>query len=142
MSLTELTSEIRDAVAGTGEQAWPGTALEVLTRGGVWAHSVRTEYGGSGAAPVERLKVYESVAAGSLSVALILTQHDAACELLCDCENAACAGRLLPRCARGDVLLTVGISQLTTSRQGRGPAMRALADGNAYRWHGIIPPTW
>lgn len=139
MSAGDLTNTIREAIAGTDERAWPGAAINALTRAKIWAHTVPTKHGGTGATSAERLDAYERVAAGSLSVALILTQHDAACELLRDCENAERAAELLPACARGEALLTVGISQLTTSRQTTSPAMRATATENGFRFTGVMP---
>lgn len=139
MTTNDLTQAIRESLADVDECAWPEAALGVLTQHNVWANSVSAKWGGAGASSVTRLEAYERVAAGSLSLALILTQHDAACELLGDCENEAVARALLPRCARGDALLTVGISQLTTSRQRKAPAMRARAAGDSFVFDGVMP---
>ncbi|MCH7945600.1 MAG: acyl-CoA/acyl-ACP dehydrogenase [Armatimonadetes bacterium] len=126
--------------------SWPTAAVKLLGEAGCWRNVVAVEFGGSAATPQQQLETYQAVAWGSLSLALILTQNDAACELLSDCDNTELAQRLLPRCARGELLLTVGISQLTTSRRSVGPAMKAEIDGDlkadssrGYRLSGFMP---
>ena len=47
--------------------------------------------------------------------------------------------RYLPALAAGTAFLTVGLSQLTTSRQHRQPALRATPHGSGYRLDGEIP---
>ena len=134
-----LPQAISIALADAGERDWPAAALDVLTAHNVWANSVSAEYGGAGVTSADRLTCYERVATGSLSLALILTQHDAACELLGDCDNETLALELLPKCARGERLMTVGISQLSTSRQSAEPAMKARAEHDGFRFDGVMP---
>jgi alkylation response protein AidB-like acyl-CoA dehydrogenase len=118
---------------------WPEEQFALLADADCWRPQIGKRFGGLGATPVHRLHVYESVARGSLTLALILTQHDAACGLIERSENTALAERLLPQCARGEVLTTVGISQLTTSRRGSGPAMRADRAEGGLRLNGFMP---
>ena len=139
MNLEQLAESLATAEREKDESQWPRAGLAVLKKAAVWANSVPTEFGGAGATSVQRLATYESIARGNLSLALIVTQHDAACELLGDCDNKELARRLLPRCAAGDVLLTVGISQLTTSRQSEGPSMRARRDADSFAMTGVMP---
>lgn len=139
MDLVTLRDRIREVDAGLDESAWPGELTALLTQAGCWSASVPARLGGQGAPPPRRVEVYEHVAAGSLSLALILTQHDGACELLADCDNQALAQELLPRFAKGELLTTVGISQLTTSRRGSGPAMRGRPDGDGFVISGVMP---
>ncbi len=139
MDLMTLQNRLRGADAVLDERAWPEALVGELSRARCWGNVIATRHGGAALNPAEQLAVYEAVARGSLTAALILTQHDAACELLADSDNEHLAADLLPRCAEGDVLMTVGISQLTTSRRGDGPAMRAEANGEGYRLSGVMP---
>jgi alkylation response protein AidB-like acyl-CoA dehydrogenase len=121
------------------EDSWPEEAVRLLSDAGCWRQVVPREFGGDAIPPAELLRVYEAVGWGSLTLALILTQHDRACELIATGENPELAQRLLPRVAAGEALTTVGISQLTTSRRHGGPALRASPDGGTFRLDGIMP---
>ncbi len=139
MDSKQLTVEIQSVAHGLNESLWPTDVLEIIKIRKLFGNSIPARYGGMGASPVERVRIYEAVARGHMGTALILTQHDGACELLADCDNEALAESLLPRLASGDVLATVGISQLTTSRQGGAPAMGAVADGDDFLMTGVMP---
>ncbi len=139
ISSDELTARLRTLENQRDDGPWPSEGIRLLGEAGHWPNVIAREFGGTQVAPHVQLGAYESIAAGSLTVALILTQHDGACELLGDCENRALAGELLPRCARGEVLTTVGLSQLTTSRRFSGPALRAQPIADGYSLNGVIP---
>lgn len=146
LHLESLKSRLMELETQSDGVSWPTAAVKLLGEAGCWRNVVAVEFGGSAATPQQQLETYQAVAWGSLSLALILTQNDAACELLGDCDNRGLAQRLLPRCARGELLLTVGISQLTTSRRSVGPAMKAEVDGDreagsarGYRLSGFMP---
>lgn len=139
LDLDTLKTRLQALETESDGRSWPTAAVRLLGDACCWRNVVARDFGGVAAEPQHQLETYEAVAWGSLSLALIMTQHDAACELLSDCDNAELAGRLLPRCARGEVLLTVGISQLTTSRRTATPAMQAEIDGNAFRLTGFMP---
>ena len=139
ISNDELTARLRVLENERDDGPWPSAGIRLLGEAGCWPNVIAREFGGTRVDPHVQLGAYESIAAGSLTLALILTQHDGACELLGDCENAALAAELLPRCARGEVLTTVGLSQLTTSRRFGGPALRALPIDTGFVLHGVIP---
>jgi alkylation response protein AidB-like acyl-CoA dehydrogenase len=139
MDLEQLTRRLRELDDGGDEAAWPEQSVRAIADAGCFANTVPKRFGGRQATPREKVESYEAVAAGSLTLALILTQHDAACELLADCENESLPPKLLPTCAVGETLLTVGISQLTTSRQGGEPAMRAESVENGLALTGVMP---
>jgi len=134
-----LRDRLRIAVDDVPEADWPREALTVLAEAGCFGFAIAREFRGSQVAPADQLRAYEAVAAASLTCALILTQHDGACELLGDCSNPELAARLLPEFAAGRALTTVGISQLTTSRRGSGSAMRAAVDGDDFVLDGVMP---
>ena len=135
----ELTARLRTLENQRDDGPWPTEGIRLLGEAGCWPNVIARDFGGTRVAPRVQLGAYESIAAGSLTLALILTQHDGACELLGDCENRALAAELLPRCARGEVLTTVGLSQLTTSRRFGGPALRARPIADGYALDGVIP---
>lgn len=137
--LTTLTQALRERDYAADDMSWPVDSLRLLHDAGCWAHAVPKKFGGAQVTRRHQLETYEAVAAGSLTVALILTQHDAACELLGNCDNDSLAGELLPKLASGEKLATVGISQLTTSRRKGGIAMRAEPAQDGYRISGVMP---
>jgi len=110
MDYKQLTVEIQSVVIDLDEDRWPSSILEIIKKGGLFGNSIPAIYGGIGSSPVERVRIYEAIARGHMASALILTQHDGACELINDCDNTDLAQMLLPRLADGRALATVGIS--------------------------------
>jgi alkylation response protein AidB-like acyl-CoA dehydrogenase len=83
---------------------------------------------------------YERLSTGCLTTAFIVSQREAAVRRLRASSNHELQDRLLPSLARGELFTTVGLSQLTTSRQHIQPALVATAlKGGGYRLDGIIP---
>lgn len=141
LDLETFKTCLRKLDAESDGVSWPAAAVKLLGEAGCRRNVIAEEFGGAAATPQQQLETYQAAAWGSLSLALILTQNDAACELLGDCDNAEMPGQILPRCASGELLLTVGISQLTTSRRSVGPAMKAEVDseGDGFRISGFMP---
>lgn len=138
--LAELTSRIaRCATHYDCIGEWPEQSVDALTAAGAWTWSIPRSHGGMGIDAVSQLLGYEAIAAGCLSTLLILTQRDGACHIIEFGENAELRDRLLPRLAAHEVMTSVGISQLTTSRRGDRPALRAEPDGDGFRLRGYIP---
>lgn len=96
------------------------------------------EFGGEEVEPLELHLRYEQIARQSLERALILTQRDSAVGIIAASANEATRRRLLEE-VRGGAFVTVGIAQLTTSRQGGPPTMRATPVAGGYRIDGNIP---
>lgn len=134
----ELSERLAAAQQGAGEHAWPHEAIVLLREAGCWGHAVPTRFAGGGVSPRDKLETYETVARGSLAAALILTQHDAACELIAEGDNLELAERTLPRLASGEWLATVGISHLTTSQR-KAVAMHARPVAEGFRLDGAMP---
>ena len=86
-----------------------------------WAGPSRAALGGQDLSYPDLLDGYERLAGACLTTCFILSQRDAACRRLRDGENAKLRDELLPPLARGETFATVGLSQLTTSRQHLGP---------------------
>jgi len=139
MILSGLTRRLRELDDAGDQASWPAEAVAFLRDAGCFAHSIPRRFGGREVSPRERVETYEAVAAGSLTLALILTQHDAACELLADSDYELAPADVLPRCARGDALLTVGISQLTTAQRSGGPTMKAARVDDGFTLNGYMP---
>ena len=118
---------------------WPAASWQALQDSGVLKWCIPVEDGGSGLASVALLEAYEQLASACLTTCFILSQRDAACRRLREYAAAGPARELLARCARGEVLATVGISQLTTSRQHGGPALIARPCGGGYQLTGVAP---
>lgn len=117
---------------------WRSGAFATLARHGVLAGFVPADAGGTGATEPELVALLAAVAERCLTTALALSQWAAAVRILAG-GDAAARDRL-PALARGDELTTVGISQLTTSRQHAGtPALVATPDGDAWRIDGLCP---
>jgi alkylation response protein AidB-like acyl-CoA dehydrogenase len=126
-----------DALDTTGD--WPAEDLDELARAGVMRSAIPCEFGGDDLSAIDIHQRYEQIAAASLSVALILSQRDSACSLIDVAEQSRLRAELLPQLAKNEWFTTVGIAQLTTSRQRGGPALLAIRTSNGYRLRGEIP---
>src|SRR5436853_7148687 len=113
------------AAAADGDAAWPEASWSALRAGGVLGWAVPRVHGGSELPYPELLDGYERLAGACMTTCFILSQRDAACRRLRDGENGLLREELLPPLARGETFATVGLSQLTTSRQHLGPALSA-----------------
>jgi alkylation response protein AidB-like acyl-CoA dehydrogenase len=138
---------LENAVAGIAGRAqkldistnWPFFDLAELQAAGAMRWSVPKEFGGDELPPLELHLKYEQIAAGSVSTALILTQRDAAVGLIDNALTMQRRTRMLNRLAKNEIWATVGIAQLTTSRQGGPPALAARRVQGAYVLNGTIP---
>jgi alkylation response protein AidB-like acyl-CoA dehydrogenase len=127
------------AAAADGEPVWPEESWSALGGAGVTRWCVPRQYSGDDLPHPNLLDGYENIAAACLTTCFILSQRDAACRRLRDGENARLGEELLPPLARGETFATVGLSQLTTSRQHLGPALTARLTGDGVLLDGTIP---
>jgi alkylation response protein AidB-like acyl-CoA dehydrogenase len=140
LTQAELFPELREhAVAADGELIWPELSWQALVRGGALRWCIPTEFGGDGLAAAELLASYESLAAACLTTCFILSQRDAACRRILGSGNEGLCRELLPPLAEGRTFTTVGLSQLTTSRQHGRPALAALWTGQSVILNGVMP---
>jgi alkylation response protein AidB-like acyl-CoA dehydrogenase len=107
---------------------WPQHLIDGHADAMKWA--LPREFGGDELDPIELHLRYEQLARKSLSLALILTQRDSAVGIIAASQNR----RLLDE-VRDGAFVTVGIAQLTTSRQA-GPPSLALRGG---KLQGVAP---
>jgi len=134
-----LTALANLAAAADVETVWPTASWEALRRSGVLAASIPKQYGGQGRDALELLSVYEQLAGACLTTAFILSQREGAVRRLLDSGNKAACDELLPQLARDECFLTIGLSQLTTSRQHGAPAVTAREAGDNLIVDGVIP---
>jgi butyryl-CoA dehydrogenase len=127
------------ANAADQESCWPEESWEILRSCGGLRWAIPVAYGGLGQAGVALLEKYEGLARACLTTCFILSQRDAACRRIRDSGKEELCQRLLPDLARGAAFATVGLSQLTTSRQHGQPSFRCRIKGSSYIFDGTIP---
>ena len=130
---------INAAQAADASPEWPAASWRALREAGVLAWSVPKDYGGAGWSAPELLAGYEQLAGACLTTAFILSQREAAVRRLAASANVALARRFLPHLASGEFFASVGLSQLTTSRQHQAPALTAVATTEGFRLDGTVP---
>jgi alkylation response protein AidB-like acyl-CoA dehydrogenase len=135
---------LQDELAALAGQAdadpvWPEASWSVLRRSGALGWVIPPEYGGTARAPRDLLAGYAALAGACLTTCFILSQRDAACRRLRDSGHEALCRELLPPLARGESFITVGLSQLTTSRQHTAPSLTARATVSGLRLDGTVP---
>jgi alkylation response protein AidB-like acyl-CoA dehydrogenase len=134
--LAALAAEAADADSAA---TWPVQSWQMLREAGVLAWSVPRQYGGAGLTGVDLLTGYERLAGACLTTAFILSQREGAVRRLIASENIGPPRRWLPALARDESFATLGLSQLTTSRQHQAPALRAIQTGEGFHLDGVIP---
>ncbi|OWK34619.1 acyl-CoA dehydrogenase family protein [Fimbriiglobus ruber] len=136
----DLLARLLDRAETADRRAdWPGDSWADLRAAGVTGWCVPTAYGGAGLSPVDLLRGNEALGGACLTTAFILSQRDAAVRrVLAGPEHLKT--RFLPPLAAGDLFLTIGVSQLTTSRQHGGPALLAHpTPSGGFRLDGDVP---
>lgn len=121
----------------TGE--WPADDLAALAAVGAMRWAIPREYGGEKLSPLDLHLCYEQISSASLAAALVLTQRDSAVQWIDASTTYPRRDQLLRELAANRVFATIGIAQLTTSRQGGPPALVATPDGDGFVLNGVIP---
>jgi alkylation response protein AidB-like acyl-CoA dehydrogenase len=126
--------------AGERDQTgdWPAEELAALADSDVMRWSIPAELGGRDLSSLDLNLGYEAIAAASVSAALIVSQRDSAAGLVAGGDNPALRAELA-QLAENRFFATIGIAQLTTSRQGAAPALLATPAGDGFTLDGIIP---
>jgi alkylation response protein AidB-like acyl-CoA dehydrogenase len=140
-NLREVLPGIRsraDRLDASGE--WPEEDLRVLATLGAMRWAVPLVFGGEELSPIEMHFRYEAIASASLTTALILTQRDSAIGIISAAAQSSFRDELLAKLANNELFTTVGIAQLTTSRQRGRPAIAATAmEDGKFRVDGEVP---
>jgi alkylation response protein AidB-like acyl-CoA dehydrogenase len=118
---------------------WPTASWDALIQAGVLGWSIGREHGGAGLPLTDLLAGYELLASACLTTSFLLSQRDAAVRRIETSTNESPRRELLGPLARGERFATVGLSQLTTSRQHLKPALVAHSAGDAFVLDGAIP---
>lgn len=134
--LTQLSEHAR---AADEECVWPAASWEILQAIGACGWTIPISHGGEELSNLDLLERYEPLAEACLTSAFLLSQRDAALRRIRDNGNEKLCRELLPPLASGEQFATVGLAQLTTSRQHGQPAVTALPDGDAFIIDGTIP---
>lgn len=139
-----VSRSILERMENFGQQAdaeacWPEESWKVLIESGALRWIIPESVGGVEKSYPELLEGYAELASGCLVTTFLLSQRDAACRRLRDSANQELAQELLPPLARGETFSTVGLAQLTTSRQHGKPAMTIEAQQGNYVLNGIMP---
>lgn len=122
------------------EQAiWPADAWNALIDTGAGQWCIPKQFGGQELEYPQLLAGYSDLASGCLTSCFLLSQRDAACRRLRDCPNVALAQEFLPKLANNEIFATVGIAQLTTSRQHGKPAMTVIEKDSGFVLEGLMP---
>jgi alkylation response protein AidB-like acyl-CoA dehydrogenase len=134
--LERLASLAADADA---HPTWPDASWDILRQTGALGWTIPRAYGGQGWTHRDLLDGYEQLASACLTTAFLLSQREAACRRLVESGRDDLCRELLPALARGERFATVGLSQLTTSRQHTGPPLRVRESETALMLDGVIP---
>jgi butyryl-CoA dehydrogenase len=137
--LVELAA---NADAADASPDWPAASWVALARAGVTGWSVPATWGGADEPARERLAGLERLAAACLTTTFILSQQESAIRLLLGSQPNHLREGYLPGVVRGEAYVTVGLAQLTTSRQHRAPALIARpieGDPGRFRIDGEVP---
>ena len=139
-SLAELCQEIKSIDVKTRELGpWKSGAFSKLASHGCLAGWIKKDDGGTEASETEIMTFLVSIASSCLTTALALTQWASAVRIISRGSQETRA-RFLPNLAAGQQSTTVGISQLTTSRQHLGrPILTAKKIDMGWSLHGKCP---
>src|SRR5215510_2113905 len=140
LTTSNMLRSLRDNAADAdGRLVWPESSWEVLCRDEAIRWVIPAAAGGMGWEGAQLFDGYEQVAEACLTSCFILSQRDAAVRRLRDSANRELTCELLPALAAGQAFATVGLSQLTTSRQHVRPALTAREVGGAFVLDGFMP---
>lgn len=140
-AIGKIESEVLHSNAAVADAHfdWPQASWDAIVRSGVLKWLPPSRYGGDELAPVDLLAGYCEIARHCLTTAFILSQREAATRYLLRGGNEALIERFARELVTGRLHVTLGISQLTTSRQHGAPAMSAIREGNGYSLTGTMP---
>ena len=136
-----LVEALREAVGPQpGEPSWPEAGWSLLYGHEVLRWALPCSVGGVDASAEMLLSGCVDLARGCLTTAFVYSQHLAACQRLRASPHPTLWLDWARRLAAEPLLLTVGVSHLTTSRQHLGrPAVLAEPEGAHFRLTGEIP---
>lgn len=141
MTIDEVIEPLRAASAGleTGESS-VSDQLALMAEAGVMRWGIPPDRGGIDLSPADQAAGHQRLASACLVSTFVLSQRDSAVSRIVACENDSLRNELLPHFAAHELMATVGISHLTTSRQHLAkPSVAARADGDSFVLEGFVP---
>ena len=140
-ALDQLCAELAslaDELDVSGE--WPTRQLQLCAEYGVFEWFLSPEWGGQAWDNEAVVRGYLALSSACLTTTFIITQRTGACRRIASSQNHAAQELLLPDLVSGQLMATVGISHLTTSRRHLAkPVLRAEAVDGGYRLDGFSP---
>ncbi len=138
--LETLCATLRDLSTETVRIGpWQSGGFAELAKSGSLAGFLPSDIGGTGGAELAKLLFLTAIAESCLTTALAVSQWAAACRIINVADNDI-RTRWLPDIIDGRSLTTIGISQLTTSRQHLGKkVLVAHEDANGWQLNGVCP---
>ena len=136
-----LLEELRQHAGGTDESPSAVEAqLRRIAAAGVTRWGIPAEHGGRDVSDADQAEGFERLAAACLVSTFVLSQRNAAVTRIVASPNERLKERLLPKLAAHELMATVGISHLTTSRQHLArPSVTATPEGDGYLLDGDVP---
>lgn len=121
------------------ELTWPALSWSALARAGFLGWSISADSGGAALPYGQLLEGYEQLASACLTTCFILSQRESAIRHVKNLAQERLRRQLLEPLVDGRAFVTVGLSQLTTSRQHQRPTLMARARGDSFLFNGTIP---
>lgn len=139
--LSPLLEELRLHSAKLEEfDASSAGQLARMAKTSILRWGIPEEFGGRELGIADQTKGFERLASACLVSTFVLSQRSAAVSRIVASENGALKEDLLPPLAAHEIMATVGISHLTTSRQHLGrPAVVATPQPGGYSLDGEVP---
>ena len=139
-ALAMLCEQVADRASATRTAGpWQSGAFQAFAESGCLAGWIDPADGGTAATEPAIMDLLVAVASRCLTSALALTQWASAVRILGRADPVT-RQRFLPALAAGHRFTTVGISQLTTSRQHLSrPAVTAISGPDGWRLTGVCP---
>jgi alkylation response protein AidB-like acyl-CoA dehydrogenase len=140
-ALIALCDQLRKMSADLDRNGnWPAEQLRLCGQYGVYEWFLDLAWGGQGWNEEQIVRGYLALSAACVTTTFIITQRTGACRRIAGCDNEILKHRLLPGLASGELLATVGISHLTTSRRHLAkPVLTAEATAGGFRLDGMSP---
>lgn len=135
--VSQRLSELSKQVDQDGN--WPKDSLVACIDGGILRSFLPEEFGGLNWCDLHTLLGYLSLSGSCLTTTFILTQWHAAVRRILSSDNLDLRQRLGEKLADGSCFVTVGISQLSTSRQHTQPALVAKRCDGGWVLDGYSP---
>jgi alkylation response protein AidB-like acyl-CoA dehydrogenase len=119
--------------------AWPEQSVSACIDAGVFRWFLPEEFGGWNWNEFQVLTGYLRLSQSCLTTTFILTQWQAAVRRILNSANLELRSQIGKKLADGSCFVTVGISQLSTSRQHTEPALKATPIHNGFVLNGFSP---